>query len=43
LALPKLETLQRRRNVHFNTAGSKVLADQVAATIQNVVLQKQKI
>ncbi len=43
LALPKLETLQRRRNVHFNTEGSQVLADQVAATIQNVVLQKQKI
>ena len=43
LALPKLKTLQRRKNVHFNAAGSKVLADQVAATIQDIVLQKQKI
>jgi hypothetical protein len=37
LALPKLKTLQRRRNVHFTTEGSKVLADQVAAKIQSAL------
>ncbi len=34
LALPKLKTLQKHVNVHFNDEGSKVLGDQVAARIQ---------
>ena len=37
LVLPKLKTLQKRRNVHFNAEGSKVLADQVATTIQSAL------
>jgi len=37
LALPNLKTLQRRRNVHFEKEGSKVLADQVAAKIQSAL------
>ena len=37
LALPKLKTLQRRRNVHFKPEGSEVLANQVAARIQSVL------
>jgi hypothetical protein len=37
LALPKLETLQRRRNVHFEKEGSKLLAEQVTAIIQSAL------
>ncbi|MDA3927115.1 MAG: SGNH/GDSL hydrolase family protein [Kiritimatiellae bacterium] len=42
LALPKLKTLQRRRNVHFKPEGSKVLADQVAAMIQSALCIKRR-
>lgn len=42
LALPKLKTLQRRRNVHFEKEGSKVLADQVAAKIESALRKKNK-
>ena len=34
LVLPKLNALQKRRNVHFNQEGSKVLGEQVADVIQ---------
>jgi len=34
LVLPKLNALQKRRNVHFNEEGSKVLGEQVADVIQ---------
>jgi acyl-CoA thioesterase-1 len=34
LVSPKLETLQKPRNVHFKQEGSEVLAEQVAAVIQ---------
>ena len=37
LALPKLKTLQKRKNVHFKPEGSQVLADQVAAMIQSAL------
>lgn len=35
LALPKLKAVQKPKNVHFKEAGSKLLADQVAASIQS--------
>jgi acyl-CoA thioesterase-1 len=36
-ALPRLSTIQRPDNVHFSTDGSKVLAEQVAASILAVL------
>ena len=37
LVLPKLNALQKRRNVHFNEEGSKVLGEQVAEVIQTAL------
>ena len=37
LVLPKLNTLQKRRNVHFTEEGSKVLGEQVADVIQSAL------
>ena len=42
LALPKLETLQRRRNVHFNPEGSELLAEQVSAMIESELPKNNK-
>ena len=39
LVLPKLNALQKRRNVHFNEEGSKVLGEQVADVIQTALGQ----
>ena len=37
LVLPKLNALQKRRNVHFNPEGSKILGEQVADVIQSAL------
>ena len=37
LALPRLKTLQKPRNVHFKPEGSQVLADQVATVIRSAL------
>jgi hypothetical protein len=42
LALPKLNALQKPRNVHFTKEGSKVLADQVTAMIQSAPCIKRR-
>jgi acyl-CoA thioesterase-1 len=41
LVLPKLNALQKRRNVHFNQEGSKVLGEQVADVIQAAIGEPQ--
>ena len=41
LVLPKLNALQKRRNVHFNPEGSKILGEQVADVIQTALGQPQ--
>ncbi len=41
LVLPKLNALQKRRNVHFNEEGSKVLGEQVADVIQAALAEPQ--
>jgi len=41
LVLPKRNTLQKRRNVHFNEEGSKVLGEQVADVILTALGEPQ--
>ncbi len=40
LAKPKLDKLQKPVNVHFTTEGSEVLAERVAASIQESLGKK---